>query len=89
VRLYQGYILRRSKKMTAEETNRKENKAKAEISENNPKGTGTPDMMKACCTGEGAFTDCAAMMKSRMGTMANMPCCGPGIKKTESDGSER
>ena len=69
--------------MSAEETNKKEDKAKSECS--GPMGSGMFEMMKKCCTGEEVFADCAAMMKSKMGTMSKMLCCGPGTGKTGRD----
>lgn len=66
--------------MSAEETTAKEDKTRSEGSE--PMESGMFEMMKKCCTGEGASADCAAMMKSRMEAMTGMPCCGPGAEKT-------
>ncbi len=73
--------------MTAEGTNQKEDKTKSEGS--GPMGPGMLDMMKKCCTSEGAFSDCAAMMKNRMGAMTTMPCCGSGIHQSEPDRREK
>ncbi len=61
--------------MTGKETNKKENKAKSE-------GSGQTEfemfeMMKKCCAGEGTFSDCATIVKSKIGAMSGMPCCGP------------
>jgi hypothetical protein len=66
--------------MSAEGTNRKEDGTKSESS--GPTGPGMFEMMRKCCTGEGAFAGCAAVMKSKMAAMAGMPCCGPGTGKT-------
>jgi hypothetical protein len=73
--------------MTGEEANNKEDKTKSEGS--GPMGSGMFEIMKKCCTGEGAFSDCAAIMESKMGAMTSMPCCGPGIGKTEPDRREK
>lgn len=75
--------------MTGEETSKKEDKAKSDKSGTGPTGCEELDMMKTCYTGEGAFSDCAAMMASRMGAMTKMPCCRSGIKTTEHDGREK
>ncbi len=71
--------------MNGEETDKKEDKTKSESSD--PMGLGMFEMMKKCCTGEEAFSDCAAMMKSKMGAI-NMPCCGLGIDKTKPEGDK-
>ena len=73
--------------MSAEETNKKEDRTKSESS--GPMGSGMLEMMTLCCTGEGAFADCAAMMKSKMAAMTSTPCCGPGTGKTEPDRKEK
>jgi hypothetical protein len=73
--------------MTAEETNKKEDKTKSESS--GPMGSGMFEMMKKCCEGEGAFLGCAAVMKSMMGAMTNMPCSGPGTGKTGPERREK
>jgi hypothetical protein len=73
--------------MNCEETNNKEDKTKSEGS--GPRGSGMFEMMEKCCTGEGAFSDCAAIMKSKMGTMTSMPCCGTAKGKTEPDRREK
>jgi hypothetical protein len=73
--------------MTGEEANSKEDKTKSEGS--GPMGFGMFEIMNKCCTGQGAFSDCAAIMKSKMGAMTSMPCCGPGIGKTEPDRREK
>jgi hypothetical protein len=69
--------------MTDEATNRKDDKAKSEGS--GPMGSGMFEIMKKCCAGEGAFSDCAAMMKNKMGAATSMPCCGADRGKTEPD----
>ncbi len=69
--------------MNGEETDKKEDKTKSEGSDLT--GLEMFEMMKKCCTGEEAFSDCAAMLKSRMGAMTSMPCCGPGIGKTKPE----
>ncbi len=69
--------------MTVEEKNNKEDKSKT--ANLGPMGPGMFEMMNKCCPGEKAFSDCAAMMKSKMGAMASMPCCGPGIGKTKPE----
>lgn len=73
--------------MSAEETNAKDDKTRSEGP--GPLGTGMFEMMKKCCAGEGGFPDCAAMMKSRMGAMTGMPCCGPGAEKTGPEGGKK
>jgi hypothetical protein len=70
--------------MSTEETNKKEDRTKPESS--GPMGPGMFEMMTKCRTGEKAFADCAAMMKSKMAAMTSMPCCGPG---TEENGPDR
>ena len=70
--------------MSAEETNKKEGKPKSE--ESGPMGPGMFELMNKCRAGEGAFADCAAMMKSKMGVMTNMPCCGQGSEKPSLTG---
>ncbi len=69
--------------MNGEETDSKEGKTKSE----GPclTGSGMFEMIKKWCTGEEAFSDCAAMMKSKMGAMTSMPCCGPGTGKTKPE----
>ncbi len=47
------------------------------------------EMMKMCCSGEGGSFDCATMMKSRMGAMTGMPCCGPAADQSEADRGEK
>ena len=69
--------------MVGEETDKKEDKTKSEGS--GPTGPGMFEMMKKCCPDEGSFSDCAAMMKSKMGAMKSMPCCGLGIGKTKPE----
>jgi len=69
--------------MTGKETNKNEDKTQSEGS--SPKGSGMFEVMKKCCAGEGAFSDCAAMMKSKIGAMTSMPCCGPVMGKTEPE----
>ncbi len=69
--------------MTNKETDKKEEKTK-------PEGLGSMgpemfEMMKKCCPGEGFFSDCAAMMRSKMGAMTSMPCCGADTGKTKSE----
>lgn len=73
--------------MSAEGTNKKEDSTKSESS--GPMGSGMFEMMTKCCTGKETFADCAAMMKSKMGAMTGMPCCGPGTVKTEPDRREK
>ena len=73
--------------MSAEKTKKKEDKAKSESS--GPMGPGMFEMMKKCCTGEEAFADCAAFMKSKMAAMTSMPCCGPGTGKTGPERREK
>jgi hypothetical protein len=73
--------------MNCEETNKKEDKTKSEGS--GPMGSGMFEMMKKCCTGEKAFSDCATMMKSKIGAMTSMSCCGPVTGKTEADRREK
>ncbi len=73
--------------MTGEETDKKEDKTKSEGS--GPRESGMFEMMKKCCTGEGAFPDCAAMMKSKMSAITSMPCCGQGTGKIEPDRREK
>ena len=73
--------------MSAEETNKKADKTTSQGS--GPMESGMFEMMKKCCTGEGAFSDCSAMMKSRMGAMTSMPRCGAGTGKTEPDRREK
>ncbi len=62
--------------MTAEETNKKEDKTKSTCS--SPRGPGMLDVMEKCCSGEGAFADCSTMMKGMMETMRSHPCFSPG-----------
>jgi hypothetical protein len=69
--------------MSAEETNKTEDKTKSERS--GPMGSGMFEMMTKCCTGKEAFADCAAMMKGKIAAMTSMPCCGPGTGKTGPD----
>ncbi len=69
--------------MAVEEKNNKEDKSKT--ANWGPMGPEMFEMMKKCCPGEKDFSDCAAMMKNKMGAMANMPCCGPGIGKTKPE----
>jgi hypothetical protein len=69
--------------MASGKTNKKENKTKSEGSD--PMGLGMFEMMKKCCPGEGAFSDCAAMIKSKMGAMTSMPCCGLDIGKNKPE----
>jgi hypothetical protein len=52
-------IARRMTEMTAEETNKKEDKTKSEGS--GAMGSGMLDVMEKCCSGEEAFADCSAM----------------------------
>ncbi len=73
--------------MSAEETSKKDDKTRSEGS--GPTGSGMFEMMKKCCTGEGEFSGCAAMMKSRMGAMTNMPCCGPDTKESGPERREK
>jgi hypothetical protein len=73
--------------MTAEETNKKEDKTKSEGS--GPMGSGMLDVIKKCCSGEGAFSDCSTMMKGMMETMRGHPCCSPGTGDTESERREK
>ena len=73
--------------MTCEKTDKKEEETKAECS--GSMGPEMFEMMKKCCSGEGAFADCTAMMKSKMGAMTSVPCCGPGTGKTEPDRREK
>ncbi len=73
--------------MSAEETNKKEDRTKSQGS--GPMGPGMFEMMTKCCRGEEAFAECAAMMKSKIAAMASMPCCGPGTGKTEPDSREK
>ena len=68
--------------MTTEGTNKKEDRAASD-----KPGTGGGccsgfDMMKKFCTDKGAFSDCADMMKSRMG-MTTRFCCGAGKNEAE------
>ncbi len=73
--------------MTGEERDSKEGKTKSE----GPCPTEHMmfEMMKKCCTGEGASSDCAAMMKRKMGAMTSMPCCGAVIGKTKPERSKK
>ena len=73
--------------MSAEETNKKEDRTKSESS--GQMGSGMFEMMTKCCTGEEAFAGCAAMMKSKMAATKSMPCCGPGTEKIEPEKREK
>jgi hypothetical protein len=66
--------------MTAEETNKKEDKTKSEGS--GAMGSGMLDVMEKCCSGEGAFADCSAMMKGMIKKMRSQSCCAPKTKDT-------
>ncbi len=73
--------------MTDKETDKKEGGTKPEDSSS--MGPGMFEMMKKCCPGEEAFSDCAAMMKKKMGAVASMPCCGQGTGKTKPKRSKK
>ena len=66
--------------MTAEETNKKEEKTKSEGSD--PMGSWMLDVMEKCCSGEGAFSDCSVMMKGMIKKMRSQSCCAPKTKDT-------
>jgi hypothetical protein len=67
--------------MSADETNKKEDRTESQSS--GPMGSGMFEMMTKCCGGEEAFAECAAMMKSKMAAMTSTPCCGPGTGKVK------
>ncbi len=67
--------------MAGEETDKKQNKTKSEGS--GPMGFGMFEMMQKFCTSEGVFSDCASMMRSKMGAKTGTPCCGPAKGKTK------
>ncbi len=69
--------------MNATEKSKREDKTKSEGS--GPMESGMFEMMKGCCSGEGAFSDCSTMMKGMMETMRSRPCCAP---KTKDAGPE-
>ena len=69
--------------MTAEKTNKKENKTKSEGS--GPAGSGIMDVMGTCCSGEAAFADCSCMMKGFIKKMTRQSCCSPKIKDTGTE----
>jgi hypothetical protein len=71
-------IARRITEMTAEESNKKEDKTKSEGS--GPMGSGMLDMMEKCCSGEEAFADCSTMMKGMIKKMRSQSCCAPKAK---------
>ncbi len=73
--------------MTGDETDNKEGKTKSE----GPCPTRPMmfEMMKNCCAGEGTFSDCAAMMKRKMGAVTSMPCCGEVMGKTKPERSKK
>jgi hypothetical protein len=73
-------IARRMTEMTAEETNKKEDKTKSECS--GPMGSGMSDVMEKCCSSEGAFADCSSMMKDMIKKMRSQSCCVPKTKDT-------
>lgn len=64
--------------MTADETNKKEDKKKSEGT--GPMGSGMLDVMEKCCSGEGAFADCSTMMKGMIKKMRSKSCCAPETK---------
>jgi len=64
--------------MTAEETSKKEDKAKSEGS--GPMGSGMLDVMEKCCSGEGAFAECSTMMEGMIKKMRSQSCCAPKTK---------
>jgi hypothetical protein len=70
-------------KMTAKETNKKEDKTKSEGS--GPMGSVMMDVMGKYCSGEGAFADCSTMMKGMIKKMTSQSCCAP---KTKDPGPE-
>ncbi len=43
------------------------------------------EMMKKCCPGEEAFSDCSTMVKGMMETMRSHPCCAPKAKDAEPE----
>jgi hypothetical protein len=69
--------------MTAEETNKKEDKTRSKGS--GPMGSGMLDVMEKCCSGKGAFADCSTMMKGMIKNMRSQSCCAP---KTKDPGPE-
>ena len=75
--------------MTAEESNKKEDKTKSEGS--GPMRSGMLDMMGKCCSGGGDFPDCSAMMKGMIKKMKSQSCCAPTTKDTgpEEEKNER
>jgi hypothetical protein len=79
-------IARRMTEMTAEETTKTEDKKKSEGS--GPMGSGMLDAMEKCCSGEGAFADCSAMMKGMMKKMRSQSCCAPKTKDTGPEEGE-
>lgn len=68
--------------MTCKEAKKKEDQ-KSEGS--GPAGSGMFEMMKKCCPGEEAFSDCSTMMKGMMETMRSHPCCAPKAKDAEPE----
>ena len=75
--------------MSGEGTHKKEDKTKSDKSGTAPDASGLFEMMKKCCIGEEKFSNCSAVLKSRMGAMTSMPCCGPGREKTGPDRREK
>ncbi len=73
--------------MTCEEAKKKDDQTKSESP--GPMGSEMFEMMKKCCTGEEAFSDCSAMMKGMMETMRGHSCCAPKTKGAEPEEGEK
>ncbi len=66
--------------MTCEEAKKKKDQTNSEGP--GPMESGMFEMMKECCSGEGAFSDCSVMIKGMMETMRSRSCCAPKTKDT-------
>jgi hypothetical protein len=75
--------------MDAEDTNKKDDKAKSANSGCGPMSPGMFEMMSGCCTGPGGSPDCSTVMKGMMEKMRSRPCCSPGIGDTGSERREK
>ncbi len=74
--------------MTAVQTDSKEDKTGSSEREFRPISE-MFEKMETCCDRESGYRDCATMMKSMMGSIKNMPCCGPGSGKEGAKGREK